>query len=346
MISDNKSGLFDLNEIGRKNPAVSVYNQLNRVKQKLSLAREADEKNFQVLGSDRHQYKVNKPITKKEIDKFQQANKIQLPEEFYLFLTEIGNGGAGPYYGIYKLPMDRSLFHLSQPCKLKTDMTDEEWGTLIYEDDEDADVEETIFTGMLSIGTQGCSYETMLVLNGPYRGRVVYVNFELGKPFFTYESHFLNWYERWLDEVIKGYEISWFGMNMDGDERELIDQFQQSQSKNKQEQALISMHKFPEISDETIDFLEQQAYSNTKELRNVSIQLLLKHDYVKAKPRILQLITSTAEGDRLIGLQYIYWYAKEHFEEWIEEIKNIVTTNKNDQIKRFAGYILEAVNEK
>jgi hypothetical protein len=156
----------------------------------------------------------------------------------------------------------------------------------------------------------------------------------------------LDWYERWLDEVIKGYEISWFGMNMDGDERELINQFQQSQDKNAKEQALISMHKFPEISYETIDFLEQQSYSNTKQLRNVSIQLLLKHDYVKAKTHIHQLITSTAEGDRLIGIQYIYWYAKEHFEEWIEEIKTIVAINKDDQIKRFAGYILQTIKGK
>jgi hypothetical protein len=161
---------------------MSIYNCLNKIKQKLLLAKEADQ-NYQVFGSDHHQYQVNKPIRKKEIDKFQQANNIKLPEEFYLFLTEVGNGGAGPYYGIYKLPTDRSLFHLSQPCKLKPNMTDEEWETLIDENGGNADVEETIFTGMLSIGTQGCSYETMLVLNGSYRGQVVYVNFDLGKPF-------------------------------------------------------------------------------------------------------------------------------------------------------------------
>ncbi|MCH5583800.1 SMI1/KNR4 family protein [Shimazuella sp. AN120528] len=320
---------------------MSIYQQLERVKQKLTLARDADL-NFQVFGSSDHQYQVNQPIPKKEIEKFERSNNIKLPEEFRLFLTEIGNGGAGPYYGIIKINPDRSLFYLSQPCKVKRNMSDQEW-TELMDKEADGDSEETIFTGMLNIGTQGCTYEMMLVLNGPYRGRIVYIDLDLTKPpFFTYESNFLDWYERWLNEVIKGYQISWFGMNMDGDEQELIHQFELSKDEERKEQVLQSMHKFPSLSAETIHFIEQQSQNNSKVIRNPSLSLLMKHNYEKAKPLLHQLITSEEEHDQLISLQYIYWYAKEHTKNWGKEIKKILTTNKNPEIKRFADYILKS----
>lgn len=317
---------------------LSIQQQLDRVKQKLSLAREAD-RDFQVFGSDHHQYQVNKPITKEEIEKFEKTNGITLPEDFALFLTEIGNGGAGPYYGIYKLNLRCSLFHLSKPCKLTPNMSDEEWDNLIDEEDEDGDEEDTIFTGMLNIGTQGCSYEMMLVLNGSYKGRVVYVDFDWGKPFFTYESNFLDWYERWLNEVTKGYKIFWFGMNMDGDEQELVKQFHLNQEGEFRVQTIRSMHKFPQLAAETIDFLEQQYHNHPKPIRNVCIQLLLKHHYKKAKPLLHQLITSKEDDDQLISLQYIYWYAEEHIDDWIDEIKDIQATNKNPEIERYSNYL-------
>ena len=42
------------------------------------------------------------------------------------------------------------------------------------------------------------------MIEGEFRGRIVNLDFDLDKPVFAFESNFLDWYERWLDEVISG----------------------------------------------------------------------------------------------------------------------------------------------
>lgn len=209
-------------------------------------------------------------------------------------------------------------------------MTDEEWDKLLDEEDEEEDLEDTIFTGMLSIGTLGCSFDMMLVLK----------NFDLEMPFFTFERHFLDWYERWLDEVIHGYKISWFGMNLGGDEQELIQQFYNSQEEEWKQLAMRSMHKFPQLLLEMIDFLEQQLQHESKEIRNISLQLLLKYDYEKAKPFLTKMIQSEEEDDQLKSIQSIYWFAKGKWQDWTADIERIEATNPSSEIKKYIGYIL------
>ena len=138
------------------------------------------------------------------------------------------NSAAGPYFGIFPLGesihelVDEPEKYLSGNCVLTPEMTDEFWNDLnrrIEEDenisDEEYDKEKgKIFGGILPIGSQGCTYLHGIVLNGEYKGRVVNLDMDWQKPKFTYEENFLDWYERWLDEVILGHLLepaSWFG---------------------------------------------------------------------------------------------------------------------------------------
>jgi hypothetical protein len=90
------------------------------------------------------------------------------------------------------------------------------------------------------LGTQGCEYDMYLVLEGKYRGRIVYTSdFHPDHPFFfVYEGSFLNWYERWLDEIILDYDIGWFGSRMPGDENALIQIYQSAPNEEIQTKAL------------------------------------------------------------------------------------------------------------
>ena len=194
-------------------------NQIKRIKEKLPLAKRKDAK-LKVFGASKHKYLLNLPLSKNKIAAFEAKNNIQLPAEFKAFLTEVGNGGAGPYYGISKLEADQADEYLSKPCKIHHDLTDQEWSEVTSFETEEGITDEryeeargAVFQGMLNIGTQGCTYEMMLVVSGEHKGRVVYIDEDLQKPFFTYEANFLDWYERWLDEIIAGYnEINGFGM--------------------------------------------------------------------------------------------------------------------------------------
>src|SRR5690348_6488288 len=59
-----------------------------------------------VFGAGAHQYKLNPPLPVSVVEAFEGTHGISLPEDYRLFLTEIGNGGAGPCYGVLPFGKD------------------------------------------------------------------------------------------------------------------------------------------------------------------------------------------------------------------------------------------------
>jgi hypothetical protein len=128
------------------------------------------------------------------------------------------NSSAGPFYGIFPLGLhlhelsDNPEKYLSKDCILTPSLTDDEWKKLTRKiegnaaiSDEEYELEwGNIIAGILPLGSQGCSYIHGIVLNGAYKGRVINLDTDVQKPIFTHEDNFLDWYERWLDEVILG----------------------------------------------------------------------------------------------------------------------------------------------
>jgi hypothetical protein len=132
-------------------------------------------------------------------------------------------GGAGPYYGILPLeqwasgPDELDDEGLRRPCPLSEHLSrTAEWEQMLP-----AGVENP-YQGTLTIGSQGCTYYVLLVISGPARGRVVYIDLDGQPPYFLREPDFLSWYERWLDETIGGYDLHWFGYRMGGSEADLL----------------------------------------------------------------------------------------------------------------------------
>lgn len=208
--------------------------QIQRIKVKLSVAKRKDKK-LRVFGSSSHKYQISTPVSVAEIKQFENKCNIKLPCCYRTFLIEVGNGGisymksgAGPYYGIFPLGkniddlVENAERHLSKDCVIHPELNDEEWTKLNKNIDSDNDISDEdfeierskIFGGILPIASQGCTYISGLILNGLQRGRILNLDFDFQKPSFAYESNFLDWYERWLDEVILGklFESpSWFG---------------------------------------------------------------------------------------------------------------------------------------
>ena len=59
-----------------------------------------------VFGSGSHDYKLNPPLPVSVIEAFEGRHGVSLPEDYRLFITEIGDGGAGPYYGLLPFGKD------------------------------------------------------------------------------------------------------------------------------------------------------------------------------------------------------------------------------------------------
>lgn len=210
--------------------------QILRIKTKLAAVKKVDRK-LEVFGADSHKYFMHPPLSMQELRAFEETYEVQLPECYKAFLLQVGNGGtgylgsgAGPFYGLYsfgenvdELICEETQKHLGNACILYPGMTDEEWNVLTATIDADDCSDEVyekemgkLFGGILPIGSQGCTYLHGIVLNGPHTGRVINLDTERQIPKFTYEDHFLDWYERWLDEIISGELLdvegpSWFG---------------------------------------------------------------------------------------------------------------------------------------
>ena len=196
--------------------------QLQRIKDKLVRARSADEE-CGAFGAESHEYLLNVPATEEEVSAFERQYSVQLPDCFRSFLLVVGNGGlgsqnsgAGPYYGLYPLGYvsDNTKNYLKNDCIIDPDTEMGPWKSLSefarrgsgISGEQYSQKAGKLYGGILPLGTQGCTYVHAIVLNGPFKGRVVNLDYNyIVPPIFTPDTtNFLDWYEGWLDEVIDG----------------------------------------------------------------------------------------------------------------------------------------------
>lgn len=260
-------------------------NPIERIREKLVLATSIDHE-YKEFGADNHKYQLSSPLSIEKVNQLQAKAGCEFPEDYIAFVTQIGNGGtgsyggAGPYYGLYAFDdaIDRNgVQNCALPCLLKPKMNIDEWKALCHvpEDcsDEDFDIIcDRVHQGTLYLGTCGCEYDLLLVVNGKYKGHILYTSDWVNSdtPYiFSYETSFTQWYERWLDEVILGYDTSWFGHRMGGNEETLLHFAQNNKDITKKIGAINSLTKLPELSNRSLYFLEQQLQTEDIELYKV-----------------------------------------------------------------------------
>ncbi len=203
--------------------------QIERIKVKLEQLKKLD-RNLTLFGSQKHKYKLNATVSLDTINQFESTYKIKLPNEYVHFLINIGNGGAGPFYGLE--PLENVLFadldykradlllnptipflH-TEPWNLEFLSTaDEEENEDEYEKQRQ-EFKEIYFdkeqmNGVIAICNYGCAISINLVVNGHEYGNIwtddrasdngIYPSYELGN---NDKTTFLNWYELWLDNSL------------------------------------------------------------------------------------------------------------------------------------------------
>ena len=278
------------------------------------------------FGAYSHQYKLAVPAGEEAIQKFEEQQGIRLPEEYRDFLMLVGNGGAGPYYGLYGLKALKEdlsdshgvrLYRVMEEPVIYPKMSEEEWGRMADPEGRRKGEEVHPYAGILPIGTQGCTLMTGLMLAGPYRGQVVYYDEDFcGPPFFAREKGFLEWYERWLREVIAGYneEEVGFGLNMDGTPVQLMELYQQTDNPEEKTEIIESFYKFETLPGKQKTYFKQACAEETdmevrKNLnRNDRISLFHCIQELKGKEEVLDYFLdylSTEEDPTL--LIYAVW---------------------------------------
>ena len=347
--------------------------QLQRIQQKLAQAKAAD-KDLEVFGASSHKYHLNPPVSEAEVLAFEEKYGVSLPEDYRDFVQTIGDANAqkletmaGPYYGLsaFGTQVDDLLYegseiYLKAPCALSPDMTQEEWeklsAPLELEDFEDEDDEKDgyvievednyieecgkVFGGLLPLGSQGCAYYHALMLNGKYAGRVVNVNWDLLKPVFAFETNFLDWYERYLDEVISGQLLddrpTWFGYHRGEAAEVLLTEYEQTNDRKTQTDCLEGVyHKRPPLPDAVLDKVEALIALNNED-RDFLIEILTLSSYERAQPYLEALVTEKPKK----VFQYIWWYAQDHCADWMPTVKELLPTITDEEMFNFATYLL------
>ena len=330
--------------------------QIQRIQQKLPLAKQMDSDEA-LFGADSHHYQLNPPLDIAQIAQWQRRTGAQLPQEYMQFMTQLGNGGAGPYYGIERFEDSENRYDaVALPCVLSPEMSDEEWQTLCHlaEDcsDEEYDARESVIhQGLFYLGTCGCTYDILLVVTGEHAGRLVYTHEWCDSPTpyqFAYESHFLDWYERWLDEIIQAYDTGWFGHRMGGDETTLFNLFHHEDNEKTKLAALEGLKKLPSLSEKGIEQLTRILDNETLSVYHVkALEVLAKYSVTASSKYLAQTLESQDPAQINRGLQLIYWYQKADLAKYQAAILAKLAQSEHADTVSFAGYILkelQAVN--
>ncbi len=190
----------------------------------------------QLFGSGAHEYRLFPPLPESEVIEFEEKHQVSLPEDYRFFVTEVGNGGAGPYYGVFQFGEEDDghgfckwengflVGDLSKPFPHEDDwnLPDSFWrqqpdpGPEISVEEEDRlmaawdrELEEKywhpgIMNGAIPICHLGCARRHWLVIKGGQRGivwcdyRVDYKGLRPCRGPDRKPMNFSDWYMYWL----------------------------------------------------------------------------------------------------------------------------------------------------
>jgi hypothetical protein len=147
-----------------------------------------------VFGASHHKYRLGKPLALAELTAFESSCGVRLPEDYRSFLLTVGNGGAGPKYGLEPLQSGRRDLSRPFPFTGATDeMSDEELDAYGGCDD---------YPGILELCHYGCNIYAYLVANGPTCG-TIWVGRE---DFYPTGLSFSDWYRDWAEQSLQRLE--------------------------------------------------------------------------------------------------------------------------------------------
>jgi len=203
---------------------MKIIDRIKNIGQKI---KKAKLENREPFGSEEHNWKMQTKIDKKELQTIESLYSIILPQEYRSFLLTLGNGGAGPAYGMYSL--QSGIAHLRKPTERDCLVT--EFRHLDYynpfEDpslrlsleklldngkitNEYNQMLERTTYGTLVVGHEGCGYMHRLVITGPRRGTVWIDSSCSDQGYIPLNVSFLDWYELWIDDVLLGNDGTWW----------------------------------------------------------------------------------------------------------------------------------------
>lgn len=162
---------------------------VSKIVEGVRMLREAD-RNLAVFGANGHQHKLRPRLDEAKVVEFERRYSLRLPDEYRQFLTQVGNGGAGPYYGIHGLDelyetKEDYWNDLSKPFPYRHQWAGPPDLLKAINEAEDGSCDQdrrgelideywrlASRDGSINICEFGCNLRFLLIVNGPELGRI------------------------------------------------------------------------------------------------------------------------------------------------------------------------------
>ena len=201
-------------------------------------ARELDMEH-KMLGAEKHHYEFAPVAAMSAVRDFEKRHHIRLPAAYVEFLTQVGNGGAGPDYGLYSLEevefynfyvhSGRTVPYASvreeedyytlayqseqTPMVLDSALTETKWNTICavldalqyhQQEEEYLQKRRQIYNGTLKIVNSFDSSGLLLICSGDMDGEVAELSEDLTMPRY-HGMRFEDWMLAYFKDVVREF---------------------------------------------------------------------------------------------------------------------------------------------
>lgn len=204
-------------------------NNMSILKEKLAYLRDNEDfssaDNPHTYFSSRYRYQLGPCLEESNIRSIEKQYRLTIPDDYRRFLIEVGNGGAGPAWGLYSI--EEGFKKLEFELKNIPNFFERPFPhTTTWEEPDEACGEDNLdqATGSLPICNFGCAIDFILVLIGPEQGNIwmddratcngiapltkvdgkIYWPYYETAPSSGTHVDFYTWYNTWLDKEISG----------------------------------------------------------------------------------------------------------------------------------------------
>ena len=229
-----------------------LLTQCRRIKE--MMVRVAQDPAYQESHYAKYPWKCSPALPLEEIQRFEKEAGIELPIEYVYYLTQVGSCTRLSDFSTLEYDPE-AIQQVSE--QLAREMSTAEWEVLYGREGHMGRDE----PGTLCLCGMDLTLEAYLIVNGPNRGRVVYLDWDGDcAPVWPKGSpDFLTWCEKFHSELLAGYNISsiWrFMWQEPGDEAALIRAYGTARDGEYPQEVLNSFYTFQKLSEETRLFLE------------------------------------------------------------------------------------------
>ena len=233
----NITGLDNIKHISEPNlPKISSFSM--ELIKLVDRARELDTQ-LRVFGADKHQYKFNTVTALSIVRDFEKRHHITFPKGYVDFLTQVGDGGAGPDLGLYSLDeveYNNYTDHCETSCSLEHVRARSDYHTIPYTIegkeplvntslDEDKWFEwyeslgascanggnfrkkaAELYNGLVEISAMGGTNAVYLICEGDLKGKLCAFTLDIDDKVHIFDITFEEWMLNHFKRIVEKFE--------------------------------------------------------------------------------------------------------------------------------------------